>query len=49
MREIWTSVDLLKEEKKGLETKVKVLEELREKAVSLRAEVDAGRQGCDAW
>src|ERR1700683_2535631 len=28
--------------------KVRVLEELREKVVSLKAEVDVGRQGCDA-
>jgi len=34
---------MLKEEKQGLETKVRVSEELRGKVVSLEAEVDAGR------
>ena len=48
MREIQTSIDVLKEETQGLGTKVRVLEELREKVVSLKAEVDVGRQGCDA-
>ena len=49
MREIRTSVDVLKEEKQGSKTNVRVLEELREKVVSLDAEVDAGRRGRDAW
>jgi hypothetical protein len=48
LREIWTSVDVLKE-KQGSKTNVRVLEELREKVVSLDAEVDAGRRGRDAW
>jgi hypothetical protein len=34
---------VLKEEKHWLKTKVRVLEELGEKVVSLEAEVDAGR------
>ena len=49
MREIQTSIDVLKEETQGLGTKVRVLEELREMGVSLKAEVDTGRRGRDAW
>jgi len=35
--------------KRGLETKVRVLEELKEKVVSLEAEVEVGRWECEAW
>jgi hypothetical protein len=49
LREICTSVDVLKEEKQGSKTNVRVLEELREKVISLDAEADAGRRGRDAW
>ncbi len=38
-----------KEEKWDLETKVRVLEELRKKVVQHEAEVEAGRQECEAW
>jgi mitotic spindle assembly checkpoint protein MAD1 len=43
------SIEVLKEEKRGLETKVRVLEELRKKVVQHEAEVEAGRQECEAW
>jgi hypothetical protein len=50
LREIRTSVDVLKEEKQGSKTNVRVSEESREKVVSIDAEVDAGsRRGRDAW
>jgi mitotic spindle assembly checkpoint protein MAD1 len=48
-RERQTSIEVWKEEKRGLETKVRVLEELREKFVRLEAEVDAGRREREAW
>ena len=32
-----------------METKVRVLEELRKKVVQHEAEVEAGRQECEAW
>ena len=49
MREMRTNVDVSKEEKQGLGTKVRVLGELSEMVVSLEAEVDAGRRGRDGW
>jgi mitotic spindle assembly checkpoint protein MAD1 len=44
-----TSVEVLREEKWGLERKVRVMEELREKVVRLEAEVEAGRREREAW
>lgn len=44
-----TSVEVLREEKRGLEKKVKMLEELREKVVRLEAQVEAGRQERQEW
>lgn len=44
-----TSVEVLREEKRGLERKVRVMEELREKVVKLDAEVEAGRREREAW
>ena len=40
LREQQTSIEVSKEENRGLETKVRVLEELREKVVRIEAEVD---------
>ncbi|KAJ7698183.1 MAD-domain-containing protein [Mycena olivaceomarginata] len=39
-----TSVEVLREEKRGLELKLQPLEDLREKVVKLEAQVEAGRQ-----
>jgi hypothetical protein len=44
-----TSVEVLREEKRGLERKVRVMEELREKVVRLEAELEAGRREREAW
>lgn len=49
LRERHASVEVLKEEKRGLERKVKVMEELREKVVKLEAELDAGRREREEW
>jgi mitotic spindle assembly checkpoint protein MAD1 len=49
LRERQASVEVLKEEKRGLERKVKLLEELREKVVKLEAEVEAGRREREEW
>lgn len=49
LRERHTSIEVLKEERRGLEQKVRVFEELREKVVKLEAEVEAGRQERKAW
>jgi mitotic spindle assembly checkpoint protein MAD1 len=49
LRERQTSVDVLKEEKRGLEKRVQVLEELRTKVVRLEAEVEAGRREREEW
>ena len=49
LRERQTSVEVLKEEKRGLERKVQVLEELRTKVVRLEAEVEAGRREREEW
>jgi mitotic spindle assembly checkpoint protein MAD1 len=49
LRERHASVEVLREEKRGLERKVKVLEELREKVVKLEAEVEAGRREREEW
>jgi len=49
LRERHTSVEVLREEKRGLERKVLMLEELRTKVVKLEAEVDAGRKEREHW
>lgn len=49
LRERQTSVEVLKEEKRGLETKVRALEEMRERVVRLEAEVEAGRRERQEW
>jgi len=49
LRERHTSVEVLREEREGLERKVKILEELREKVVKLEAEVEAGRREREEW
>ena len=49
LREHQTSVEVLKEERRGLERKVEVLEELRGKVVRLEAELEAGRREREAW
>ena len=43
------SVEVLREEKRGLERKIRVMEELRERVVKLEAEVEAGRREREAW
>lgn len=49
LRERHTSVEVLREEKRGLERKVLMLEELRTKVVKLEAEVEAGRKEREHW
>ena len=49
LRERQTSVEVLKEEKRGLVKRVQVLEELRTKVVKLEAEVEAGRREREDW
>jgi DNA repair exonuclease SbcCD ATPase subunit len=49
LRERQTSVEVLKEQKRGLEKRVQVLEELRTKVVKLEAEVEAGRREREDW
>ncbi|KAF9562386.1 hypothetical protein CPC08DRAFT_749502 [Agrocybe pediades] len=49
LRERSTSVEVLREEKRGLERRIAMLEELRTKVVQLQAEVDAGRREREAW
>ncbi|PPQ94910.1 hypothetical protein CVT25_004396 [Psilocybe cyanescens] len=49
LRERQTSVEVLREEKRGLERKIQMLEEFRTKAVKLEAEVEAGRKEREAW
>lgn len=49
LRDRHASIEVLKEEKRGLERKIMVLEELREKVVKLEAEVEAGRQERLEW
>lgn len=44
LRERHTSVEVLREEKRGLEQRVTMLEQLRAKVITLEAEVEAGRQ-----
>jgi hypothetical protein len=49
LRERQTSVEVLREQKRGLEKRVQVLEELRTKVVGLEAEVEAGRREREDW
>ena len=49
LREHQTSVEVLREQKRGLEKKVQVLEELKTKVVKLEAEVEAGRREREDW
>ena len=49
LRERQSSVEVLKEENRGLEKKMQVLEELRTKVVRLEAEVEAGRREREEW
>lgn len=49
LRERQTSVEVLREEKRGLERKIQMLEEFRTKAIKLEAEVEAGRKEREAW
>ncbi|KAJ7293280.1 spindle assembly checkpoint component Mad1 [Mycena rebaudengoi] len=44
-----TSVEVLREEKRGLERKLMSLEQLREQVVKLEAQVEAGRQERETW
>ncbi|KAI0822086.1 MAD-domain-containing protein [Trametes gibbosa] len=48
-RERQTSVEVLKEQKRDLERKVRSAEELREKVVKLEAELDAARKEREEW
>jgi len=49
LRERHQSVEVLREEKRGLEAKLTVLSELREKVVRLEAELDAARAEREHW
>ncbi|KAH6894831.1 hypothetical protein BKA70DRAFT_793346 [Coprinopsis sp. MPI-PUGE-AT-0042] len=49
LRERNQSIEVLREEKRGLETKLVGLDELKEKVVRLEAEVEAGRLEREAW
>ena len=49
LRERHTSVEVLREEKRGLEQKVSILEELRTKVIMLEAELEVGRQEREKW
>ncbi|KAJ7120938.1 spindle assembly checkpoint component Mad1 [Mycena epipterygia] len=49
LRDRHTSIEVLREEKRGLERKLKPLEELRERVVKLEAQVEAGRQERETW
>ena len=49
LRERHASVEVLREEKRGLEKKLTVLEEMRERVVRLEAQVEAGRREREAW
>ncbi|KAF7342010.1 hypothetical protein MVEN_01788200 [Mycena venus] len=44
-----TSIEVLREEKRGLELKLQPLENLREKVVKLEAQVEAGRHERETW
>ncbi|KAF6742065.1 hypothetical protein DFP72DRAFT_940487 [Ephemerocybe angulata] len=43
LRELHQSIEVLREEKRGLETKLAAMSEMREKVVRLEAELEAGR------
>lgn len=49
LRERHVSIEVLREEKRGLERKVRTLEEMRERVVRLEAEVEAGRREREDW
>lgn len=49
LRERNTSVEVLKEEKRSLEQKLKAMEELRGRVVKLEAQLEAGRQEREVW
>ncbi|KAJ6610457.1 spindle assembly checkpoint component Mad1 [Mycena sp. CBHHK59/15] len=49
LRERHVSVEVLREEKRGLERKLRTLEEMRARVVKLEAQVEAGRQERETW
>ena len=49
LRERHTSVEVLREEKRGLEQKVSILEELRTMVITLEGELEVGRQEREKW
>ncbi|KAF9466670.1 spindle assembly checkpoint component Mad1 [Collybia nuda] len=49
LKERHISIEVLKEEKRGLEQKLRTLDDLREKVVRLEAEVEAGRKERETW
>ena len=49
LRDKQTSVEVLKEQKRDLERKLRGTEELREKVVRLEAELDAARKEREEW
>ncbi|KAJ6588512.1 MAD-domain-containing protein [Mycena capillaripes] len=49
LRDRHTSIEVLREEKRGLERKLQPLEGLREKVVKLEAQVEAGRLERETW
>ncbi|KAJ6591138.1 spindle assembly checkpoint component Mad1 [Mycena vulgaris] len=49
LRERHTSIEVLREEKRGLERKLQPLDALRERVVRLEAQVEAGRQERETW
>ena len=49
LRDRQTSVEVLKEEKRALEAKIKTLEEVRVKLARSEAEVEAARREREEW
>jgi mitotic spindle assembly checkpoint protein MAD1 len=49
LRENSASLEVMREEKRGLERKLRTMDELRNKVVSLEAEVEAARKEREAW
>ncbi|KAF8629030.1 hypothetical protein AX15_003591 [Amanita polypyramis BW_CC] len=49
LRENNTSVEVVREEKRGLERKLRTMDEMRTKVVKLEAEVEAARKEREAW
>ena len=49
LRENSASLEVMREEKRGLERKVRTMDELRNKVVTLEAEVEAARKEREAW